>query len=291
MNSLAISLTLVFIGVVLLWWYGYWNYHGRKLHSEDGYIPPTPGLRATKAMAFTSYIGRFLLAGKCTIVGRENIDKVKDQRVIFLPSHVDEADWSVVFPELRRPTRYMASRDQLTGIRKRLAAFTGALAVDNKKRQSRGGALEAAIEAMVRDGQQAAFTIFMQGKLLRNNEISIADFKPGAIRIAKAVVELTKDTTLAGVPMAVAYVQDESAGGLRRRFNEFGRKAARRGEMVHNVAAVLVIGEPILMAALPLDEGEAKAVVVAAIKDCSDRAKVIAASQLEERRAKRTKAT
>lgn len=206
--------------------------------------------------------------------------------MIFLPSHVDEADWSVVFPELRRPTRYMAARDQLTGIRKRLAAFTGALAVDNKKRQSRGGALEAAIEAMVRDGQRAAFTIFMQGKLVRNNVISDADFKPGALRIAKAVVERTNDATLAGIPMAVAYVQDETVGGLRRYFNEVGRKSARRGEMVHNVAAVLVIGEPIVMAALPHDENEAKAVLVAAIEDCSNRAKAIAAAMLEERRSK-----
>lgn len=283
-------LTLVFLGVVWLWWYGYWNYHGRKLHSEDGYIPPAPGCRATKAMATTSYIGRFLLAGSCTIIGRENLATVKDQRVIFLPSHVDEADWSLVFPELGRPSRYMASRDQLTGIRKRLAAFTGALAVDNTKRKSRGGALEAAIEAMVKDGQRAALTIFMQGMLVRDNVISVDDFKPGAVRIGKAVVERSGDSTVAYVPMAVAYVQDETVGGLRRYFNELGAKVARRGLMVNNVGAVLVIGEPILVASLPDDDIEAKAVLVAAIEECSNRAKNVAAEKLEERKAKqRTK--
>lgn len=287
MNNLWILIALVVIGVVYLWWYGYWNYHGRLLHKEDGYIPPSPGYRAAKAMAFTSRIGRFVLSGPCTIVGRENIERVKDQRVIFLPSHVDEADWSVVFPELRRPTRYMAARDQLTGVRKRMAAFTGALAVDLTTKRSRAGALDAAIQAMVKDGQRAAFTIFMQGKLVRNNVISTTDFKKGALRIARAVVERTNDVSLAGIPMAVAYVQDDSVNGLRRHFNNWAGKVVRRGNMVHNVAAVLVIGEPIAMSSLPDDDEDAKEFLVAAIEKCSNEAKEIAARQLEERRAKR----
>jgi hypothetical protein len=287
MDNIWTALSLVVIGSLLLWWYFYWNYHGRKLQKKDGYIPPAPGFRATKAMAFTSYIGRFILSGPCTIVGRENIDRVKNQRVIFLPAHVDEADWSVVFPELRRPTRYMASRDQLAGIRKRMAAFTGALAVNNKTKKSRAEALEASIQAMVKDGERAAFTIFMQGGLIRNNVISIDDFKMGAVRIAKAVVERTNDTSLAGIPMAVAYVQDESAGGLRRQFNNWTVKI-RSGNLVHNVAAVLVIGEPIAMASLPTDDEEAKAFLVAAIEKCSNQAKEIAAKQLEERKTKKS---
>lgn len=282
MNNIVSLLIVAFVGIVLVWWYGYWNYHGRKLHTEDGYIPPAPGSRATKTMATTSYIGRFILAGSCTIIGKQNLETVKDQRAIFLPSHVDEADWSLVFPELGRATRYMASRDQLTGIRKRMAAFTGALAVDNTQRKSRGGALEAAIEAMVRDGQRAALTIFMQGILVRDNVISLADFKPGAVRIGKAVAERANDRNVVYVPMAVAYVQDETVGGLRRYFNALGAKVARRGLMVHNVAAVLVIGEPILVASLPEDDDQAKAVLVYAIEECSNGAKEVAAKQLEE---------
>ncbi len=286
MTHLGTLLTLVFVGVVWLWWYGYWNYHGRKLHTTDGYITPAPGWRASKAMETTSWLGRYIFAGSCTIIGKENLVQVRDQRAIFLPSHVDEADGFVIFPELKRPFRYMASRDQLTGIRKRLAAFTGALAVDNNKRKSRGGAQEAAIEAMVRDGQRAALTIFMQGVLVRDNIISIDDFKPGAVRIGKAVVERSGDPNVVYVPMAVAYVQDETVGGLRRYCNELGAKVARRGLMVNNVGAVLVIGKPILVASLPDDDSEAKAVLVSAIEECSDRAKNVAAEKLEERKAR-----
>jgi|GEM_PF-4846016 len=279
-------LTLLFVGYVLVWWYVIWNNHGRKLQTLDGYIPPAPGFRATKAMAMTSYIGRFVLAGSCTIVGRENIEKVKDWRVMFLPSHVDEADWSVIFPELGRPTRYLASRDQLDGIRKRLAAFTGALAVDNSKKESRGGAREAAVAAMVKDGPRAALTIFMQGKLVRDNVIIIDDFKPGAVRIAKAVVDRTDSLRLAVIPMGIAYVQDENVGRLRRFLNEFGAKVARPKLIVHNVGAVLVIGDPIPVACLSQDEDAAIAALIAAIKKCSDQAKEIAAQKLQERRAK-----
>lgn len=286
MNNLVTLLTVAFVGSLLVWWYGYWNYHGRKLHTQDGYISPTPGSHATIVMAVSSYIGRFILAGKCTVIGKENLETVKDQRVIILPSHVDEADWSLVFPELRRPTRYMASRDQLTGIRKRMAAFTGALAVDNKQRKSRGGALEAAIEAMVKDGQRAALTIFMQGMLVRDNVISAEDFKPGAVRIGKAVVERAKDPNVVYVPMAVAYVQDETVKGMRRFFNKVGVKI-RWGLMVHNVAAVLVIGEPIRVTSLSEADDQAKAFLVAAIEDCSNRAKEVAAKQLEEIQMKR----
>ena len=91
--------------------------------------------------------------------------------------------------------------------------------------------------------------------------------------------------------MAVAYVQDENVGGVRRYFNQLGNKVARpKGVTVNNVGAVLVIGEPIRMASLPDDECEARAVLVAAIENCSNKANAIAAQQLKQRKAKQQRA-
>jgi 1-acyl-sn-glycerol-3-phosphate acyltransferase len=289
---------------IVQWRVNYWRSEGDKLQTS-GYLPPKPTIFSVLLMRWlTRFLGVFM-TGPIKVIGSENL-KVNG-RAMLIPNHTDHGDFVVVFRALGfRIVRYLAAVEQLTGIRRGLAAFTGAFGVDRSSHRAGSLVVEAATNASITDGARSRILLFMQGKLIRDNVVRFEDLKHGAARIGRKVHEhelgLESAAEFYYIPMGIAYKRDpkhatvfyKTVQGLivrirkatadqskQGRLHKFGRLVSGKDFRAYfgepNFGAVIVVGEPIPISSLPVAPKEITKVLGLAIQAELEKAKALSA--------------
>ena len=252
---LATTLILLIVVATVIRRFRFWKKQGLKLQ-ESGYLPPAPSRLGRAIFRLLSRLAVFLMVGPVKVIGRNNATGYRG-RLIIVPNHTFQMDFTVISRAVPLDFRYMAATKELLGFRGLMGALTGAFGVDAK---ATGGA-ESAVAASVKVLTQrydSRLLLFPQGKLIEDNVLRPEDFKTGAVRILRRTAELIDRQPAALLPVAIRYKRDPAdASWFHRLVMKLGWKRFRRAFKQANYGVVAVIGEPIAVESLPENAREA----------------------------------
>ena len=247
----------------------YWKAEGERV-LKPGYLTPPPSLAARFVRWVFSLTFKFLFVGPVRIIGAHNLKY--PGRVIVLGNHQTERDSLLSLYLLGlREARYFIASNQATRTRAPFVAFTGGITVDREQPRGPASALSSAIKAMIKE-EESSFVIFPQGRLVRTNELKREDFFPGVVLLGRKVGEKS-DASVAYLPFGVYFDRDPAnASPFHKAMIRLGWKSFRKifGEVVYR--AVIVVGEPIPVRAMPRDPEKATDVLFERIVELSTRA-------------------
>ena len=247
----------------------FWKAHGTRV-LKPGYLTPRPSLTARFVRWIFSQSFKFLYVGPVKIIGAHNLKY--PGRIIALGNHQTERDSLMSLSLLGlRAARYFIAANQVTDLRAPFVAFSGGITVDDQDPRGPAAALLAAIKVLIKE-DDSSFLIFQQGRLVRTNELKREDFFPGAALIGRKVGERS-DASVSYLPFGVFFDRNPNhASPFHRLMNRLGWKNFRMiyGEITYR--AVIVVGEPIPVQAMPRDPEKATDVLFERIVDLSNRA-------------------
>jgi 1-acyl-sn-glycerol-3-phosphate acyltransferase len=247
----------------------FWKAQGTRV-LKPGYLTPRPSLTARFVRWVFSLSFKFLYVGPVRIIGAHNLKY--PGRIIALGNHQNERD-SVLSISLvgLRPARYFIAANQVTAARAPVVAISGGITVDDQHPHGPVAALAAAIKVLIKE-DDSSFVIFQQGRLVRSNELKREDFFPGAALIGRKVGERS-DASVSYLPFGVFFDRNpDHASPFHRLMNRLGWKNFRMiyGEITYR--AVIVVGEPIPVLAMPRSPEKATDVLFERIVELSQRA-------------------
>lgn len=232
------------------WFIGRWLKRYRdycKLVQTPGYIPKT----VAPVQIIFRWIFRlftFLQIGRVKVIGAENLNA--PGRLIFCPNHSSLYDGFILFPLMKRSTRYMGAHDVMGGLQGVIAGALGGFAVD----RSRGSTIiEPAIKVFL---SGADLAMFPEGKISPDGEY--LPFKTGAARIALAAWDrLGKKERIGLVPIHICY---------HKRHSPSGNTTLRHMGFKWRGGATVTVGKPIYLDELAsLDADDITACLRAAV--------------------------
>lgn len=223
MNLLTTNHPFVEIAVVsgvlasclLAGWYKHWQEHARKF-TQSGYTPPRTGRAGQLAFKLATRLLTFLTVGRVIVVNR--CKSPKHGRVIFAANHQLPCDFAMLRRAANRHFRMLTAADQLKGPIGFLGAWMGVISVAFKQKSDGAAAEAACIKAVAEN--EGALGIFPEGALLPDNPNLSENFRPGAVRIARAAA-LASGSPVQIVPIAIFYKHDRKQADWTHRF--FGR--------------------------------------------------------------------
>ena len=259
------AVTVLLLLRALVWRALFWFNQGAKMQGS-GYLSPPPSIFARAFLRINSAILRRLVVGPVKVYGREHLQG--NGRQIYVPNHTFPLDFTLVLKATRATFRFMTVVTELKGIRGILGAWTGAIPVNTKVEGGGEAAVKACIEWLTSKAN-AKLLAFPQGKLVLDNVLNRADFKTGFARIAAGVEQLKPGEELEIVPIGLHYIEDTN----RKRWWHALTKPLRRMFGKSKYGAVVVIGEPIKIAALPTDVVAATDLIFARIEGLVNQAR------------------
>lgn len=257
----------------------YWVNEGMKLKNLPGYVPPKSRL-GQHLMNFASPILVWWGVGPVQVVGLENIRKAQHIRLVAT-NHQLQWDFAVLQKVLPFITRNLIAENQLTGIRKPLAALTGTICVRYSRKEGRetvqdGKSVVSLSVQMLAANRSECLSIFPQGQMYRDNQLRPDAFGTGAVRIMRQLAQCTGASEMDILPVGIHYLRHPdqasgiqrlllelaqvppSAGFVRRLLSRLllsaGTRQFRSTAGQTNYGAIVVVGEPIPFAKLPDQE-------------------------------------
>ncbi len=244
MFVISLAATVYTLAVVLLLRYclkrfQFWQSHAAKMQAS-GYLTPPSSNLARHSWRFLSRLLAYLCVGPVKVTGRENL-KVHGRK-IFVANHQFPLDFALVTAATRTACPYMVKSSELkSGFFALLAAWTGAVPVNNSEEGGPRKAFDSSVKVLLR-GKESGFMIFPQGALLE--EIKLEDFKPGAARMQRVLFEKTEGEPVYIVPMHIRYLRDQVQKPFSHVF--IGKLRGILGKV--NYGGVVHIGTPIAFA-------------------------------------------
>lgn len=202
----------VLAGCLLVGWFKYWQAHARKF-AQSGYTPPPTGWAGKLTFKLVTRLLTFLTVGRVTVVNRYK--SPLRGRVIFAANHQLPCDFAMLRHGANRHFRMLTAADQLTGAVGLLGAFMGVISVAFKQKSDGVAAETACVNAVAED--EGSLGIFPEGALLPDNPNLSENFRPGAVRIARAAA-LASGSPVHIVPIAIFYKHDRKQADWTHRF-------------------------------------------------------------------------
>lgn len=272
-----IAAAALLIGAVLaLIRLSYWFRQGRKLQ-ESGYMPPPSSKVARFTFKVCCRLIQRLFVGPMTVYGREN--QYFTGRGLVLPNHVFFWDFAVVGAAIEFSYRQIAKAAEVKNfIIAMVAAWIGTVGVQVKDGKSQDGAGNAVVEAgakILMASFGSRLLMFPQGKLNYLLKRLLKGYRTGATRVLKQAAEGIGGEPLSALPVGLHYITDKSDAGIFQRIAyALGLRFLRTMRWKELVVAadgtetwvkrkaviygvIVVIGEPIPQADLPVDAREA----------------------------------
>ena len=205
----------VVAGALLVGWYKHWKAEARKF-AQSGHTPPPTGWAGKLFFNLSTRLLCFLTVGRITVVNRHK--SPKRGRVIFAANHQLPCDFAMLRHGANRHFRMLTAADQLTGLIGLLGAWMGVISVAFKQKSDGAAAENGCIKAVAED--EGSLGIFPEGALLPDNPNLSENFRPGAVRIARAAA-LASGSPVHIVPIAIFYNHDRKRADWTHRL--FGR--------------------------------------------------------------------
>ncbi|MBX9685654.1 MAG: 1-acyl-sn-glycerol-3-phosphate acyltransferase [Candidatus Obscuribacterales bacterium] len=193
-------------------WYLFWKNQAARFE-KSGYTPPATGPLGKFFFNAATRLLTFLTVGPVKVINGHKAPR--KGKVIWAANHQQPCDFAMLRRGAGRHFRVLTAANELTGFFGVLGAWMGSISVAFKNK-SDGAQAEASCVKVVA-GKGGSLGIFPEGALLPDNPGLSEHFRPGAVRMARHASEISGEPVFI-VPIAIYYKHDPKDRHWSHRF-------------------------------------------------------------------------